>query len=1107
MTKVKLHVLVLMTALFLIFFTVNAQAQEDIVRCGTDAHHTHLLETDEAYQKRYEQLQTWLAKQQTITSELRSAEESCPITYTIPVAVHYQGLGGSFDTDCLTTLAQSQIDVLNADYSATNADIELWDAVSSAFPDVLPGNACLEFCLASTNHPAGFGLSDGAPAITFNETSGDFDSDWSGYINIFVRNAGGGILGYSPLGGNGNGDGVVITHCAFGLRLGCADSGPDSGCGGSGWVYDLGRTLTHELGHYLLLDHVFNGCGVGDFVDDTPPSNSPSYGCPSLGSGTSSCGSQDMFMNYMDYVNDACMFLFTAGQATRMNDYATTGLTSVIANGDVVCGPVVIEPPIAGFTTSETEVCPDDPSINFTSTSTGGALNYEWTFDGAGVSPSSSNSSSPTVTVATSGDLTVSLVVSNEAGSNEVAQTITITVLSEDDAICIAPPCAEAADIYDQLNFVLPGGSAPSSSDGECGSPYTFTGFQVWSSEGYTVNNVQEGESYIVDICTGPDAGSWPSILTVEAPSGAVEAVAANCAVTFTASETGQYTIYINEEGECGSSTNFTDNGFIQIQCVDVVACETPITANVTAACNLDAAGTATFTIVVSGGDGDYSIVSADGTEFTSLDDNTFTAEISSLNTLVATIDDGSEECEPLQISQTTECPVCETSISAILEVNCDDTGSGAATVMLTTVGGNGNYSISSDIGFTEDTDGSFMASANNGDLIVATVTDDSVCEAITVETIVECTVTPIAPEVTNGDIEVAYASGDVIIDLNDYSFDANGDVLSYALIEMGMGGSFTIEDNVVTFSPDFGYVGTTSFDFTVSDGTFDVDGNISITVALSCAEVAPIQAFLNIAFDAVTDVLNVFVTVEGGGFTDASGTYTLTANDFTTTIETMEVYSSLNIPLADLEGYEVVVTDDLGCSVTLFQPIGTTVAIDLISFTGEAQENSNTLKWVTASETNNAFFNLYRSFDGVNFTAIARIAGAGNSNTANTYYYNDSNIISGVTYYRLSQTDFDGTLTEAGSISIQRNGTFNLLNVQPTPTQNTLIINFTSVTSGQLTANLYDLTGRLIITHQADTQAGFNSMLWDVSTLSSGLYLLSIDNGNEMISTKIVKE
>ena len=292
--------------------------------CGLESHMESLMSSPakkEAYEKRLEKFNKYSAGRV-------ENRELCTEPVLLPMAVHFQGVPNP-DNACLILLAQSQIDILNNDYHGTNSDINNWtNGASSLFSGVDYGEACLSFCLASKNHPTGYGLNDGDFAVTINQTSGDFNADWSGYLNIFVQfNTG--VLGYSPLGGSGNGDGVVIDASAFGSGTGCGDIAPQS-------PYNLGRTLTHELGHYLLLDHIWGGgCGSDDEVGDTPNSAQPYYGCPN--NGVSSCNSTDMHMNYMDYVNDLCMYMFSGGQASRMENYTNSNLRNLITNASNVC--------------------------------------------------------------------------------------------------------------------------------------------------------------------------------------------------------------------------------------------------------------------------------------------------------------------------------------------------------------------------------------------------------------------------------------------------------------------------------------------------------------------------------------------------------------------------------------------------------------------------------------------------------------------------------------------------------------------------------------------------------------------------------------------------
>jgi hypothetical protein len=272
----------------------------------------------------------------------------------IPVAVHYPTAGTVTEAikTCLRRLAQKQIDILNADYNAVNTDISIWNNNDSAFfPGISNGNLNVQFVIATQNHPAESGLVDGEVAVTFgtdfigsgvlNCTNGcNEDITWAGYMNIVVTNISGGVLGFSPLGGQPQfGRTVVIDNNSFGASLSpspttCSNFAPTS-------PFNKGRTLTHELGHFLNLSHTFQSCdgancaNTGDRVCDTPSANTAAYDCPAVGS-VSGCVDTQLTMNYMDYTNDACMYMFTAGQATRMlawyNLIKTQLTTTALAN-------------------------------------------------------------------------------------------------------------------------------------------------------------------------------------------------------------------------------------------------------------------------------------------------------------------------------------------------------------------------------------------------------------------------------------------------------------------------------------------------------------------------------------------------------------------------------------------------------------------------------------------------------------------------------------------------------------------------------------------------------------------------------------------------------
>jgi hypothetical protein len=221
----------------------------------------------------------------------------------------------------------SQIDVLNEDYAATNGDNR---NTPSLFQQVTSSGFGVHFYLAETRRVKtkfrSFSTND---AVKFTQKGGDDAIDPTSNLNMWACNLGRGLLGYAQFpGGPSATDGVVILYSAFGSR---------SKYPGGTYVskYDLGRTATHEVGHWMNLRHIWGddggSCSGSDQVADTPNQAGENYGCPSFPH-VSCSNSGDMSMNYMDYTDDACMYMFSNGQQSRaLAVFAAGGPRSTLA--------------------------------------------------------------------------------------------------------------------------------------------------------------------------------------------------------------------------------------------------------------------------------------------------------------------------------------------------------------------------------------------------------------------------------------------------------------------------------------------------------------------------------------------------------------------------------------------------------------------------------------------------------------------------------------------------------------------------------------------------------------------------------------------------------
>lgn len=310
--------------MFFIFFAASLIAQNAIERCNT-------MEADLRLRKKHPELGTLEEQEKLFSQRLgnyyrQSAEKNLSGAVTLPIVFHIVHNGGAIGSgdNISATYINAQLVQLNNDFrkifgttgyntNPVGADTEVQFCAAVVDPD---GNTLAEPGINRINRNT-----KGWSAPPFSDTYIDEtikpQSIWdpTRYINVWVLNIGGGLLGYaqfpnmSTSSAVANTDGVVVLYSSVG-----SSTTPFPGAS----PYDQGRTLTHELGHFFNLYHTFQGgcSSPNDHCDDTPRVSSPTFGCP-VGRTTCS-GTATMIENYMDYSDDGCMNIFTLNQKDRV---------------------------------------------------------------------------------------------------------------------------------------------------------------------------------------------------------------------------------------------------------------------------------------------------------------------------------------------------------------------------------------------------------------------------------------------------------------------------------------------------------------------------------------------------------------------------------------------------------------------------------------------------------------------------------------------------------------------------------------------------------------------------------------------------------------------
>lgn len=439
----------ILTGIILILIFNFTQSQIHYRTCGTPP---PSKEWDEWFNKEVEKYR----------EKLKSGKVAIT-NYTIPVIVHILHTGQPVGTypNIDSNRVKAQIRVLNEDFGGTP-----YNPQNITHFNNLIANTGIQFCLAEKD-PNGNPLPEKGinrinsqttfsvnPATqnniqTFINNTVKPATIWdpTKYLNIWISEQGpsSSLLGYATFpagtslpgiggGGTATSDGIWVVTNAFGSNAPGYAPGPNYATN-----YDLGRTATHEIGHWLGLRHVWgDGNCLTDFCNDTPPAEGPHFGCPSphpyhvnqCGAGQSPNG--EMTMNFMDYTDDRCMIMFTPDQTTRMQTAMSQGTFRSQLGTHGLCNAVPqctgAAAPVASFSFASPYPCVGYgfSPVNTTSACPSPIFNWIVTPATATLSPGA-NVAAPSISLATGGTYTITLIATNSLGTSSYSAVYNAT--------------------------------------------------------------------------------------------------------------------------------------------------------------------------------------------------------------------------------------------------------------------------------------------------------------------------------------------------------------------------------------------------------------------------------------------------------------------------------------------------------------------------------------------------------------------------------------------------------------------------------------------------------------------------------------------------------
>lgn len=511
MKKITFHLLTICLLCFSVFLNAQQKSSTEKVKCFTDIYNANLLETNP-------DMMGSETFRLSLKQRIDNARNNNMVLVTIPLVIHVLHNGEPIGTGANISDAQvlSQVTVMNEDFrmmagtpgqsTVGGVDVEVNFVMAQQTPDGCPTTGINRVNICQ----------DGTDQAAVNNWKAQTIWDRNLYMNMWSSKYVGdlaGILGFAQFpGGPANTDGVSAGHTYFG------SSDYNDGTFNTAPPYDKGRTMTHEVGHYLGLYHTFQGgcAGTGDEVADTPAVSAPNYGCTA----NTSCGSADMIENYMDYTDDTCMNTFTAGQKTRVqNVLATSRIGLTTSNGATPPASVATDVEIVVESTNVACGTELNPAVLITNWGTAVLTTAVITYDLDNGTPANFNwngslayGESETVTLPTmtstagNHDINVSVAATGDARSCNDIDSNCFTLSAA------AGPCASVGTTQyatSTTDVIINDGTTDVLSNLNTGKPAGYTDY----SATITATDMMQGQPYSLSASANTD-GNYTTVTT-----------------------------------------------------------------------------------------------------------------------------------------------------------------------------------------------------------------------------------------------------------------------------------------------------------------------------------------------------------------------------------------------------------------------------------------------------------------------------------------------------------------------------------------------------------------------------------------------------------------